>query len=295
MKKHTKVVYDSKGRYISLPVDYVKALQMNNQRDKARAFMEYFLDMNDDELNAIRFYAKAWSVGKTTSSEWMKDFKLAIDKHHAYWFLKNQQQYNHASNENGHKTDSKENQNGQDKEEQTPIVPTNKESITDSKENQNDPKTDEDNKTLNKNIYVESKDSDNNLSSINKKSKHSYSDSFEILWNTYGKKSGSKKRADGIYLKRWKLTDIKILEEAIDKYKAETNPQFYKDFDGLLNGVIDTYIPQRAWVRDSFKQKHTGYFYDKENKFISDANEKLTIESKMIAEYIKEKRFGYVS
>ena len=82
--------------------------------------------------------------------------------------------------------------------------------------------------------------------------------------------------------------------EAIDKYKASIDLTYLKDFDGFLNGLIDTYIPKRAWVLDKNGTKHIGWFYDIENKFISDSNLNLKLESSNIANYITDKRFGYI-
>ena len=64
---------------------------------------------------------------------------------------------------------------------------------------------------------------------------------------------------------------------------------------GFLNGVIDTYIPRRAWIVDKNGNKHLGWFYDNENRFISDELKPLNIKSNDIADYIDSKRFGYVA
>ena len=125
--------------------------------------------------------------------------------------------------------------------------------------------------------------------------KNSYSANFEILWNRYDKKTSNKGRSQSIYLRKWKNTDIKIMIEAIDKYKSTIDLTYLKDFDGFLNGVIDTYIPRRAWIVDKNGNKHLGWFYDNENKFISDELKPLNIKSNDIANYIDNKRFGYVA
>ena len=41
--------------------------------------------------------------------------------------------------------------------------------------------------------------------------------------------------------------------------------------------------------------KHLGWFYDNENRFISDELKPLNIKSSDIADYIDSKRFGYVA
>lgn len=129
-----------------------------------------------------------------------------------------------------------------------------------------------------------------------KKKKVNYTNNFEILWQEYDKKSGNKERAFNIYQKRYKNVDIKLMIEAIKSYKnLKEDWRDLKDFDGLLNGMIDIYLPKRAWIIDRNNKKHLGHFYDAENKFISDEQQTLSIESKNVSNYIQEKRFGYVS
>ena len=75
--------------YILMPVDYVRELNNKAQRKKASAFMEYFNDMDLDDVNAIRFYAKSWEVSHTTVIRWVNEFKLEISKFFSLWQLKN--------------------------------------------------------------------------------------------------------------------------------------------------------------------------------------------------------------
>lgn len=75
--------------YILMPIDYVRELNNKAQRKKASAFMEYFNDMDLDDINAIRFYAKSWEVSHTTVLRWIDEFKLEINKFFSLWQLKN--------------------------------------------------------------------------------------------------------------------------------------------------------------------------------------------------------------
>lgn len=287
-----KVVYEQRGRYLMIPTDYINALLMSGQREKASSFSEYFIDMSQDEVNSVRFYAQRWPVGKTSVLEWMKEFKEEIAKFHAYWSLKNDSHYNSAKNKNGQQTDKENIKNGQkNTNEAQEIEPT--KTKMDKENIKNGQQTDKDLNTINKdNINADSNESaEQNISS----KKNSYSVNFEILWNRYDKKSSNKNRSQSIYVKRWKNTDIKIMMEAIDKYKAAIDLTYQKDFDGFLNGVIDSYVPRRAWVIDKNGNKHLGWFYDNENKFINDSLVSLKLESSYIAEYIENKIFGYVA
>jgi hypothetical protein len=288
-----KVVYDQRGRYISLPSDYLNALMMNAQRDKASAFTEYFIDMHQEEVNSLRFYAKRWTVGKTMVAKWMEEFKEEIAKHHAYWALKNTSHYNSVTFKSGQEVDNEKNKSGQDKVNKEPNLSNNNTNDVDNEKNKSGQEVDKDLNTSNSNnINADSNESANTKSSSNR---NAYSANFEILWNRYDKKTSNKGRSETIYKKKWKNTDIKILIEAIDEYKNKTDATYLKDFDGFLNGVINTYIPRRAWVIDTNKNKHFGWFYDSRNKFVSDVQKTLKIESQKIAEYIEAKKFGYVA
>lgn len=287
-----KVAYEQRGRYLMIPTDYINALLMSGQREKASSFSEYFIDMSQDEVNSLRFYASRWPVGKSAVLEWIKEFKEEIAKFHAYWTLKNDSHYSSVKNKNGQQTDKENIKNGQQNINEAQEIESLK-TKSDNENIKNGQQTDKDLNTINKdNINADSNESaEQNLSS----KKNSYSANFEMLWNRYDKKTSNKNRSQSIYFKRWKNTDIKIIMEAIDKYKAAIDLTYQKDFDGFLNGVIDTYIPRRAWVIDSKGNKHLGWFYDNENKFISDSLVPLKLESSYIAEYIANKRFGYVA
>lgn len=279
--------------YAMVPTGYVEKLQQNGKRDKARAFLEYFLDMHNDSVNSIRFYQKSWGLSSTGSThKWAKEFKIEISKFFTYWELKNDKYYTSVQNQSEQNKNTSNNQS----EHQNNTTDTNNTSDLESQVNTSGNQSEQEvNKDTNSNniynINADSKESASTKSS----NKKSYSANFEILWNRYDKKTSNKGRSQTIYKKKWKNTDIKILIEAIDEYKSKTDFTYLKDFDGFLNGVIDTYIPRRAWVIDSNKKKHLGWFYDIRNKFISDTQEKLTIESQKVADYIESSRFGYVA
>ncbi len=279
-----KTIYEQRGRYISIPVDYYNSLLNDGQREKASAFLEYFIDMQQEEINSLRFYAQRWAGGKSTVSNWMKEFKEEIAKYYAYWSIKNESYYSSISFKSGQSLDNKKIKSGQQKT-QDPHKSEEVKPKVDSNKIKSGQSLDKDLNTYNSN---------NINADSNESARHSYSTNFEILWNRYDKKTSNKKRSESIYKKRWKNTDIKILIEAIDKYKASINLTFLKDFDGFLNGIIDPYVPRRAYVISKDGKKYIGYFYDKENKFISDELKTLKVDSANIAQYIQEKRFGYI-
>lgn len=85
--------------YKSYPTDYIQQLKRERGvagRKKARAFMEFWDDMEHGTHNSESFYAKSWDISRSTSHEWIKEFKVEMDLFVDHMFLKNQQHYNHA-------------------------------------------------------------------------------------------------------------------------------------------------------------------------------------------------------
>ena len=271
---------------VYIPSDYYRELKFKkNNRAKARAFMEYYDDNDMGEHNSVRFYANSWSVAIGTAHAWIDDFKEEIDKYYATRQLRSDGHYSYAKNTTEHFEQNEMNKN----------IESNNDNIVDCKNTSEHFEQNEMNKglnaSINNNINADSNESTDKQSS---KSNKNYSANFEILWNRYDKKSSNKGRSQTIYNRRWKNTDIKIMIEAIDKYKASIDLTFLKDFDGFLNGLIDSFVPKRAWIVDKNEIKHIGWFYDSENLFLSDVGARTKLESSNIASYIQDKRFGYI-
>ena len=91
-------------RYIEMPIDYITKLKQSGQPEKARAFMEYFYDLQiclleDREPNSIHYYATSWGEwyrGKpkkkkslSMTSKWVNEFRIQIDKFNTSWSLIN--------------------------------------------------------------------------------------------------------------------------------------------------------------------------------------------------------------
>lgn len=86
--------------YIMLPVDYIRGLRTSVRgRTKARAFMEYFDDLELGDHHSVQFYATSWGVSKSTAHDWLKDFRHETDRFLNYWILKNEQHYSYAKNQ----------------------------------------------------------------------------------------------------------------------------------------------------------------------------------------------------
>ena len=84
--------------YALMPTDYVDQLKSVDKRKKARAFMEYFNDMECNEDNSYGFYAKSWEVSKSTAYVWVDEFHKECELFIAHWELKNKRHYSYAKN-----------------------------------------------------------------------------------------------------------------------------------------------------------------------------------------------------
>jgi len=89
-----------KNDYIMMPINYIEQLQENDRRDKARAFMEYFYDMENEKVNSFELYSNCWSVSLCTVEYWIKEFHNEIDKFFSKFLIDNQEHYNIAVDEN---------------------------------------------------------------------------------------------------------------------------------------------------------------------------------------------------
>lgn len=87
--------------YIAVPVDYVRSMKTKGVRgrERARAFMEYFDDMDSGDHHSVGFYAESWGVSKSTAHDWLKEFRHETDRFFSFWVLKNGQHYNYAKNQ----------------------------------------------------------------------------------------------------------------------------------------------------------------------------------------------------
>lgn len=89
--------------YRIYPTDYIE--ELNNKgllgRQRAMAFMSYWHDMEVGDHNAVRFYAKAWNVSKSTSQRWIEEFNTEIEKFDNYRELKRKQHHSSAKKQVG--------------------------------------------------------------------------------------------------------------------------------------------------------------------------------------------------
>ena len=85
--------------YKTYPTDYVQQLKRERSirgRKKARAFMEYWDDMEHGDHNSERFYANSWDTSNRTAHIWIKEFMQEIDLFLSHWTIRNKQHYSYA-------------------------------------------------------------------------------------------------------------------------------------------------------------------------------------------------------
>ncbi len=88
--------------YKTYPTDYIEELKRKGKRKKARAFFEYWSDMEEGEHNSVRFYANSWEVSVSTAHAWIDEFNREIDLFLDSWHIRNRQHYTYAKNQAEH-------------------------------------------------------------------------------------------------------------------------------------------------------------------------------------------------
>lgn len=152
------------GLYV--PCDYFRELKHKKKnRKKARAFMEYYDDLDLGEHNSVRFYATSWDIGIGTAHGWIDDFKTEIDKYYASRQLLNTEHYTSAKNEIEHSEQNEVNILNTNQSQDNGL---NKNMTEHSEQNEVNKVN---NASSNNNIYVESSDSDKDKSSNDKPKK----------------------------------------------------------------------------------------------------------------------------
>lgn len=223
--------------YSLMPVDYVEQLKSNGKRKKARAFMEYFCDMECNEDNSYGFYAKSWEVSKSTSYAWIDEFHKECELFINHWELKNKQHYSYAKN-------TAERQPNDSRTKEEAIKPNNVEFQESNKTaTERVP-----NKALNTSIVIRGESETNNNFATDGEFNIHYSE----LRFIGGKYVGSKEGSYNSYLKVKEYLNIKVLVQAyknyvksVDTYKSEKILGFSKFID---NEVYLPYLPKKVRI-----------------------------------------------
>lgn len=247
-----------KQYYINLPANYINFLKQNKKREKARAFMEYFSDMHDDEVNSITFYAQSWGTkdkpkNRGSVQRWITEFKDEISKFFIFWELKNTQHYSSVKNQMQHQCNTKTTNNTQQS--------TNNK---DFKETNATPMQHQCNKDLNINTTTKTQNSD-----------FASDGEFNVVYSELRfvakKWLGGKDNAYKSYEKVKAYLNIKIVAKAYKAYAADL-----KDSENIVglstfldNEIYLTYLPKEIKIKN-----------DEEEIIGSYADEVLTTKDK---------------
>ena len=204
--------------YKSYPTDYVQELKQTGNRKKARAFMEYWDDMEHAMHNTIRFYAKSWDVSVGCTANWIKEFNTEIDLFLDHWHIRNTQHYNYA------KKSSEQKVNKMNTNEAQKIG-------------------------LCRKVNEHEVNEDFNLYNNNNKGHFAFDKDFTDLYFIYGantKYKGKKEEAYKEFL-QVKHIDINLLKLAAMQYlhDPETEGKRYNLANFLKNEVYLAYMPKR--------------------------------------------------
>jgi len=236
--------------YKTYPTDYIQELNRKGirGRKKARAFMEYWNDMECGEHHSERFYADSWEVSRSTAHEWIKEFKYEIDLFLNHWSLKNQQHYNYVKNSTE--------QNEQTKPSKTSGKETHNKGDFDNSTEQNEQT--KPSKVFN--IY-----DDNNYIGGDK-----YFDDLFFIYRLNTKFAGKKSEAYQAYLTIKDKVSYEQLKRAIMLYLHDPNIDKKYNFKNFLeNEVFYSYIPKRVKININGEWK-IGTYNDENHTFIAD-------------------------
>ena len=252
--------------YRTYPTDYVNELNKKGirGRKKARAFMEYWNDMEYGEFFSIGFYARSWDVSKSTAHEWIKEFNDEIDLFLNHWTLKNKQHYNSVQKQTERIERSQPNESNAQEARNYGDFEKSTERIERSQPNEVF------------NIY-----DDNNIGRM-QFDKH-FGDLF-FLYRMNTKYGGKKEEAYKEWLKIKDLIDIDQLKRAAILYLHDPHiEKKYNLANFLKNEVYLSYMPKRIKIKIKGEWK-VGTYDDKEQVFFADDGYKGLLPPERLAE-----------
>ena len=238
--------------YVLMPVDYVEQLKSAGKRKKARAFMEYFNDMECQEDNSYGFYAKSWEVSKSTAYAWVDEFYRECQLFIAHWEIKNKRHYSYAKNT----AERQPNDSRTTKEAKKP-------KNTELQEDEKTATERQPNKALNIGIIIGG-ESESEMSVATDGEFNTYYSELRFI---AGKYVGSKEQTYKSYLKVKSFLNIKVLVKAyreyvksVDVYKKDKIQGFSKFIE---NDLYLAFLPKQVKVISELGV-YEGY-YENEN------------------------------
>lgn len=263
-----------RSNYITMPSDYIYELQQKGKRKKARAFMEYFMDMQSDAVNSISFYCKSWDVSsKGSVHKWIQEFVLEIEAHYAFWSLKNARHHTSVKNKSERKVNGSRTKNS--------------------------PRSTE-NRDLQKNEETQSERQVNQVFNIynnNKAANPQKDKNFLDLRFVYNINSKFVDKIEESYAEFVKIKDIDIdlLKLAAMHYlhDPQTENRRFKLNNFLKNQVYLNYMPKKMRIKIDGVW-HTGVYNQDDKSFTTD-KWRRTLSSERLLELYTNKELEYIN
>lgn len=271
--------------YLTMPKEYARELQLSGNRAKARAFMEYCLDLDEGIKNSVRFYAKSWGVSKSTTERWIRHFYVEIEKHHNFWAEKNANNAQKLLKNAGHLRDNRgtpksstTTENTEFKEEARDTCGT----IAGQRVNNNFTPT-------HTHAHAGEKTSNTNIEFLR--------EFTELRLRTNKKFLGSKERAYEAYKSVEDLFEIKTVAQSYKNYyESFTNKD--EQIVGLAKfineGLHLSYLPNSVVIETKDGTKIAGTFDLEKESFDAADGRKLKLSVKRFFELLKDKKINFL-
>lgn len=275
------------SRYATFPTQYPLELCASGKRDKARAFLEYCLDLDSDAKNTGTFYAKGWNVSTKTVSYWIRDFKEAIEKYHQYWLEKNTQNANRIYT-NSSKPGK---QQGNTKVINLPNESTN---IVGFEQNEGNVKVTLGKSSINNKQYTSSSEEQNTPKKTHVND-GLFNTRFADLRMSTNKFLGSKEKSYEAYLRVENMFDIRVIAYSYKQYFKTFQNTDEEQTVGLAkfidNDMHLSYLPKRIKLLANDVEL-VGVF--KDEIFICDDGKNYELTTTRFLEKIEAKEISFV-
>lgn len=261
--------------YIMVPVDYIRGLRHSGVRGrvKARAFMEYFDDLELGDHHSVGFYATSWDVSKSTAHDWLKDFRHETDRFLNYWILKNEQHYTHAKNQTERNERFKPNEMNDNKRQNIGVCET----PTERNERQ------QPNEVFNSNVVVARED--------NYMTDMEFSD-LCFIYSMNGGTVGKKMEVYEIY-KRVNVDPDSLKMAAMEYLHSDVFKGYYNLKNFLSNDTYLKHMPKRVSI--NYDGKWIDMDYNSDNgELIADNGAKGSLNAKAMMQKYKDGSLKFI-
>lgn len=260
--------------YATFPTAYADELRNKGQRQKARAFWEYYYDMERGEDNSVRFYSKSWGMSTGQTHKWVNDFNGKIDEYQKAWRDRNRSHYIYAKNQTEQTEHLEPNKPNTIKAQKTGVLETHTEQTEHKQPN----------KVLNIN---------NNDDDAGAFMDHAFND----LWFTFSVNAKFKGKREDAYLAYRKAgVDVHLLKLASVQYlhDPETEGRRFNLANFIRNEVYLSYMPKLIRVQTDGKTIE-GEYVEERSAVYSDGVLVATLAPERMVELYKRGALEFVN